>query len=92
MTDLDKNALEVYCENFVIFRKAMEKVRETTEVYKSEQGPKINPWLKVANDASTQMKKYSEILLLDPVSRARVGLAKTKAEEEDPMEKLLRGG
>ena len=92
ITDLDKNALEIYCENFVIYRKAMEKVRETTEVYKSEYGPKVNPWLKVANDASTQMKKYSDILLLDPVSRARVGLAKTQAEKDDisPMAVFLK--
>jgi P27 family predicted phage terminase small subunit len=89
MTDLDVNALEIYCESIVTYRKAMLKIRETAEVYKSDQGPKINPWLKVANDSATQIKKYGEILLLDPVSRARVGLAKAKHEDDDPMAKLL---
>lgn len=95
MTDLDTNALEIYCEALVTYRKAMVKVRETSEVYVSKQEgnkPKVNPWLRVANDAATQIKKYGEILLLDPVSRARVGLAKSKQEELDPMEALLRGG
>jgi P27 family predicted phage terminase small subunit len=92
INDLDINALEIYCESLVTYRKAMLKVRETSEVYKSEYGPKVNPWLKVANDASIQVKKYGDILLLDPVSRARVGLAKSKNEEIDPMEALIRGG
>ena len=95
MSDLDVNALEIYCEALVTYRKAMQKVRETSEVYisKTDQNkPKKNPWLSVANEAAMQMKKYGEILLLDPVSRARVGLAKSKSqEEEDPMAAFLRG-
>lgn len=92
MSDLDVNALEIYCESIVTYRKAMQKVKESSEVYKSETGPKVNPWLRVANEASKQVKKYGELLLLDPVSRARIGLAKSKKEELDPMEALLRGG
>jgi P27 family predicted phage terminase small subunit len=90
MCDLDVNALEIYCEALVTYRKAMAKVRESAEVYKSDTGPKVNPWLRVANDAATQIKKYGEILLLDPVSRARVGLAKSK-EEEDPSISMFGG-
>ncbi|MFZ3132875.1 MAG: phage terminase small subunit P27 family [Desulfosporosinus sp.] len=97
MSDLDVNALEIYCEALVTYRKAMQKVRETSEVYasKSEQNkPRKNPWLTVANEAATQVKKYGEILLLDPVSRARAGLAKSTEEDDDPMSVLLkrRGG
>jgi P27 family predicted phage terminase small subunit len=89
MTDLDTNALEIYCVALETYRKAMAKVRETSEVYASKTDPnkpRKNPWLTVANDAATQIKKYGEILLLDPVSRARVGLAKAKIEELSPME------
>ena len=59
----------------------MAEVRKTTEVYMSETGAKKNPWLIVANDAANQIKKYGEVLLLDPVSRAKVGLAKSKPKE-----------
>jgi P27 family predicted phage terminase small subunit len=74
--DLDRNALEIYCEAMVGYRKAMDKVHETSEVYKFRDELRINPWLKVAGDASAVVKKYGEMLLLDPVSRARVGSVK----------------
>lgn len=92
LSDLDVNALEIYCEALVTYRKAMAKVRETAEVYmnKSENKPKKNPWLTVANEAATQIKKYGEILLLDPVSRARAGMVKKDDKEESPMAKYLR--
>jgi P27 family predicted phage terminase small subunit len=93
LTDLDCNALEIYCESLMTYRKAMQKVRETSEVYtsKSDQNkPRKNPWLTVANEAAVQIKKYGEILLLDPVSRARVGIAKAKDEELSPMAKFLK--
>lgn len=83
INDLDLTTLAVYCENVATYQKAMEEVRKTTEVYMTSQGPKINPWLTVANNASVQIKKFGEVLLLDPVSRARAGLAKTKADAEE---------
>jgi len=92
VTDLDVNALEIYCEAIVTYRKAMEKVRETSEVYVSRRDnrPKKNPWLTVANEAALQVKKYGELLLLDPVSRARAGMVKTDEEKESPMAQFLK--
>jgi P27 family predicted phage terminase small subunit len=87
VTDLDVNALEIYCESLVTYRKAMLKVRETSEVYADQtqqNKPKKNPWLAIANDAAKQMKQYGEALLLDPVSRARAGLIKDKPKS-DPL-------
>lgn len=92
LNDLDINALEVYCEALVTYRKAINMVRQTAEVakFKGDDKQRKNPWLTVANEAANQIKKYGEILLLDPVSRARVGLAKSKQEdEEDPLLVLL---
>ena len=93
LTDLDVNALEIYCESLITYRKAMLKVRETAEVFASKTDPtrpRKNPWLTVANEAATQVKKYGEILCLDPVSRARVGLAKTKDQgAKSPMAAFL---
>lgn len=92
LSDLDKNALEVYCEAVVTYRKALAKVRETSEVFVSKtdpNNPRKNPWLTVANEAAAQMKKYGEVLLLDPVSRARVGLAKSKQDDIDPMAEFI---
>lgn len=92
VTDLDINALEIYCEAIVTYRKAMDKVRETSEVYvsKGENKPKKNPWLTVANEAAIQIKKYGEILLLDPVSRARAGMVRTDDEPKSPMAQFMK--
>lgn len=90
--DLDKNALEVYCQAMVRYRKAIQKVYETSEVYVFRQEAKINPWLKVADEATVQIKRYGEMLLLDPISRARVGMAAAREEELAPIAKLLMGG
>jgi len=89
INDLDLNALEIYCEAVVTYQKAMAEVRKTTEVYMASTGAKINPWLTVANNAALLMKKYGEALLLDPVSRARAGLAKAKVPEKSGMAEFL---
>jgi len=95
MNDLDEDALTVYCEALIMYKIAMEKVKETAAVYKSPKDaePKINPWLKVANDSSTTMRAHSDLLLLNPVARARAGLAIMKASEENlsPIAKFLKG-
>ena len=91
LSDLDINALAIYCEAVVTYRKAMQKVRETSEVIISKNNPgkpTKNPWLMVANDAATQIKKYGEVLCLDPVSRARVGIGRSK-KEVDPNADLF---
>jgi P27 family predicted phage terminase small subunit len=83
ITDLDINALEVYCEAVVSFKNTMAKVRASGEVIRIDGVWKMNPCLRTANEASNVIRRYGEILLLDPVSRARVGLAKAK-QETDP--------
>ncbi len=93
LCDLDSNALEVYCNALVTYRKAIQKVNETSEVYakKRDNTPRKNPWKRVADEAAEQMKKYGELLLLNPVSRARIGVAKAKSDKElSPMGLYLR--
>lgn len=93
LCDLDSVTLEIFCEAVATYRRAMAKVHETSEVYVSKYDqtrPRKNPWLTVANEAAFQIKKYGEVLLLDPVSRARVGLAQSAQKEESPMMAFLR--
>ena len=85
--DLDVNVLQIYCEAFERYNKALVNITKSSEVVMISNTAKMNPWLRVANDAANIMRQYGELLLLDPVSRARVGLAKTKTEE-DPMHYL----
>lgn len=88
LCDLDLNVLQVYCEAVVRYNKAMEKVSLSSEVISINNTAKLNPWLRVANEAADVMRKTGELLLLDPISRARAGLAKAK-KERDPDDYLF---
>ena len=91
LNELDTNVLEIYCDSMVTYRKAMAKVRETAEVYVSrndQNKPRKNPWLTVANEAAAQVKRYGEILLLDPASRAKAGI-ETVAEETKELMRFI---
>lgn len=83
ITDLDINALEIYCEATVRYRKAMDKINETSEIITLKGEVKQNPYLRIANDTAILMKKYSEVLLLDPVSRAKIGYEKSKQKQDE---------
>jgi P27 family predicted phage terminase small subunit len=86
--DLDVDALEVYCDALVTYRKAMKKVHDTSEVIAQDGRPKKNPWMTIANEASIVIKKYGEVLLLDPVGRARAAI--NKSSDKKPVSKFDR--
>lgn len=92
LSDMDINALAMYCDAVVTYKKAIEKVREQTEVYVTKDNPNkpmINPWLKVARDAAAQVKQLGDVLCLDPVSRARAGMGKKSTAKDDPNRELF---
>jgi P27 family predicted phage terminase small subunit len=92
LSDFDINALAMYCDAVVTYKKAIEKVREQTEVYVTKDNPNkplINPWLKVARDAASQVKQLGDVLCLDPVSRARAGMGKKSTPKDDPNGELF---
>jgi len=97
LNNLDRNAIEVYCETLVTYRKAVEKIRYEGEIITTIRGMKVqNPWMNVIQKCTLDLKRYGEILLLDPQSRARIGTAQAainKAKtDDDPMEELLKKG
>jgi P27 family predicted phage terminase small subunit len=96
LNDLDLNVLEAYCNTLERYRKAVTMLDTADgrplDVVLSPQGTKVNPWFKVMVESANLLKRYGELLLLDPVSRARVGLARSKEEELSPMAQMLRGG
>ncbi|MFA6308618.1 MAG: phage terminase small subunit P27 family [Clostridia bacterium] len=88
--DLDINAIEIYCEALLTYRKAMKKVRETSEVIAQDGRPKKNPWMTIANEASITIKRYGEALLLEPVGRARSVIA--NKDDKKPVNKFDKFG
>lgn len=97
-TDLDTNALGMYCK---AFSRAMEAYAEYDKLKERvlKENPdanlmitkdkRPNPLLKIAMEAEDQCRKWSAILGIDPVSRARIGIARKKAVMFDPLDDLL---
>lgn len=73
MTAADTDALHLYIENWLRWRKANNKVKREGEIIKSPKGyPIQNPWLAIANKAQEQCTKLLIEFGLTPSARARV--------------------
>lgn len=68
----------------------MKKVHETSEIIAQDGRPKKNPWVTIANEASITVKKYGEVLLLDPVGRARAAIK--SINDKKPVSKFDKFG
>lgn len=89
--DLDKNALEVYCEYMALFK-------NTKKEFEDEGGKAVdynlkNKKLDVMKECAMMCHKYGNILLLDPTSRARMGVIAEKKHNDkklkNDMDELL---
>ena len=89
LSDLDANALTIYCEAFAIYKKAHEVWVQTQKVVsRDEEAQKIlDKTFNIMEKQSRIMAKFSEQLCLTPVGRARMGMA--KKDEPSALEKML---
>ncbi len=93
---LDTNALGMYCQSYGRaveaydeYKKLKHLMGEDKNVLVMSSG-KINPLIRLMQQEEEQCRKWSAVLGLDPVGRARLGLAKAKhADDDDPMAQLL---
>ncbi len=91
LSDLDRQALIIYCEAVSIYRKAHEVWSEHQQVVDTDDDAQkiIDKTFKTMQTQSQIISKYSEQLALTPVGRARMGVA--KKEEPTKFEKFLMG-
>ena len=92
LSDLDQQALIMYCEATAIYKKAQEQWAKLQQVATpNPDGQKlIDSILRTMERQSKIISSLSEQLCLTPVGRARMGMNPTKVEEEDPLVKLLK--
>ena len=86
LSNLDSNLLEQYVVEWVRWKKAQDEIRKTSEVVRDLNNPRKtmpNPWLEVERSASTVCMRIGSLLMLDVVSRAKMGAKKDPAEEDD---------
>ena len=92
LNDLDKDILAAYCEAVAIYQEAERKYQGQPLVGYSEGKIVENPYLAIMTREGKNIAKYAEQLCLSPVGRARMGIAKARAEiEDDPMADILQG-
>jgi len=94
LTPADYRMLELYCNQFLIYRKAYEKFVSGPLVEKLYGGDgtvkSVNPsvYLRIMNDAETRIIKMSEQLGFSPAARTRIAVR--FSDDKDPAEGLVR--
>lgn len=89
--DLDESLLASYCESYAVWKGA-QRDYQTLPLVDIVDGKYVeNPYLIVMDREVKKMVSLADKLCLSPVGRAKLGLARTKAQAqvEDPMAALL---
>lgn len=77
LTELDRAALAQYCEAFVIWQQAYDKVLKFGLIVKAQSGfPVQSPFLSIANQQSERMLRILTEFGMTPSSRSRVTASK----------------
>ncbi len=79
LTNLDIDALAMYCISRARYEKAIKKLAEEGELHVTPNGlQQASPWLSIANKAHEQMTKKGAEFGLSPSTRSGVEVAKPK--------------
>lgn len=95
LSDLDQQALIMYCEAVSLYKQALETRKEFTKLVSTNEDMQklIDNTLKTMERQSKIISSLSEQLCLTPVGRARMGMNPTASkEEEDPFMKIMNRG
>lgn len=95
LSDLDQQALIMYCEATAIYKKAQEQWAKLNQVATpNPEGQKILDSIFKSMERQTKIiSSLSEQLCLTPVGRARMGMNPSNSkEEEDPFQALMKKG
>ena len=88
MTNLDSDALAMYCEAYSRWVDANEHLKATGMIVRSPNGfPQQSPFLQVSNKAFEQMKSLLTEFGMTPSSRTKVQ-RKEGEEPTDPWQKI----
>jgi P27 family predicted phage terminase small subunit len=74
LTETDVDALAAYCEAWVTWKSATQKLRQFGLVIKTRDGdpPVVSPYVKIAHHAMAQMRSFLVEFGMTPSARARV--------------------
>ena len=82
MTNLDVQALALYCESYAMWRYAHDEIKIRGPIVETPNGfPTQSPYMQIANKAFDQMQKMLTEFGMTPGSRTRVSGVKEKPKE-----------
>lgn len=85
MTNLDVQALVMYCETYAIWKDATDKISSHGAVVKGKDGyPTRSPYLMVAQKSFEQIKTMLTEFGMTPSSRTRVSTTEPNKDPKDP--------
>lgn len=92
LSDLDRQALIMYCEATSIYKKAQQQWSKLGQIVTpNPDGQKLIDKIFITMERQQKIiTSLSEQLCLTPVGRARMGMNPTKNEEDDPLAKILQ--
>jgi P27 family predicted phage terminase small subunit len=91
LTETDADALAAYCEAWITWKGATQKLRQFGMVVKTKGGdlPVVSPYVKIAHNAMTQMRAFLVEFGMTPSSRARVQSVKVEPAKPEKWAGLL---
>ncbi len=89
LTEIDGQALALYCQAWANWKDACEHIEKTGMIIRASKNnyPILNPYLSIANKAFDQMRMLLSEFGMTPASRSRVGV-QPKVKKDD-LEEML---
>lgn len=88
LTNMDVDALALYCEAFARYREAVTEIDDFGPITRTPSGfPVQSPWLQIANKAFEQMTKLLAEFGMTPSARSRVRSTK-KPDDGDEWDEF----
>ncbi|MFH1485105.1 MAG: phage terminase small subunit P27 family [Chloroflexota bacterium] len=92
LTELDRSLLASYCQTLARWRQCEEILAVHGRTYWAASGQlRRRPEIGIAQADQAALRQLAAELGLTPSARGRMGITPEKDEEEDPLERALRG-
>lgn len=88
---VDADVLACYCEVYATWLKANKAIAKQGEVTKGPNGGQVhNPYVAIRKGAAAEMRRYSQMLGLDPLSRQKLDANGESGPSDDGKSKFFK--
>ena len=96
LDSIDRNALARYCSCVARWRESEDKIEDEGQVITLTRAngltaPIVNPWVKIAKDLASELRRLEQEFGMTPAARARIQLESTPDSNDDVFFARERG-